>query len=97
METVNIHEAKTQLSRLWRKPAGGGHSVIAKGGKAIDVKVTMLDMPKRRRSGLGLCPERSMWPKDFDSMGAGESSNSSERRVEISSRYASVAVGCRTA
>ena len=32
---VNIHEAKTQLSRLIERAAGGEHIVIAKAGKPL--------------------------------------------------------------
>jgi prevent-host-death family protein len=70
METVNIHEAKTQLSRLVEKAAGGEPFVIAKAGRPL-VKVTMLDMPKRAKR-LGFMSGEIDVPKDFDSMGAGE-------------------------
>ncbi|MEK1929381.1 MAG: type II toxin-antitoxin system prevent-host-death family antitoxin, partial [Pararhizobium sp.] len=35
METVNIHEAKTHLSRLMEKVAKGESFIIAKAGKPI--------------------------------------------------------------
>jgi len=47
METVNIHEAKTQLSRLVAKAAGGEPFVIAKAGKPL-VKVVALDTPEAK-------------------------------------------------
>jgi len=44
MTTINIHEAKTHLSRLVDLAASGDSFVIAKAGKAM-VKVTALDAP----------------------------------------------------
>ena len=44
MRTVNIHEAKTHLSRLVDQAAKGEAFVIAKAGKSL-VKVTRLDVP----------------------------------------------------
>jgi len=44
MVTVNLHEAKTQLSRLVDRAARGESFVIAKAGKPL-VKVSALDAP----------------------------------------------------
>ena len=44
MRTVNIHEAKTHLSRLVDEAANGEPFVIAKAGKPL-VKVVPLDAP----------------------------------------------------
>ena len=44
MQTVNIHEAKTHLSRLVEQAAKGEPFVIAKAGKPL-VKVMSLDTP----------------------------------------------------
>jgi prevent-host-death family protein len=44
MRTVNIHEAKTQLSRLVDAAAKGEPFIIAKDGKPL-VKVVPLDAP----------------------------------------------------
>ena len=35
METINVHEAKTQLSRLLERAHAGEEIVIAKAGKPI--------------------------------------------------------------
>jgi prevent-host-death family protein len=53
METVNIHEAKTHLSRLVEKAAKGEAFIIAKAGKPM-VKVVPLEAekPKIRLGGL---------------------------------------------
>ena len=48
MLTVNIHEAKTHLSRLVERAAKGEPFVIAKAGKPL-VKVTALDTPTARQ------------------------------------------------
>jgi len=72
MHTVNIHEAKTQLSRLVDEAAKGEAFIIAKAGKPL-VKVMPLDTPagpERRR--LGFLAGRIAVPDDFDSMGAAE-------------------------
>jgi len=72
MRTVNIHEAKTHLSRLVDQAAGGESFVIAKAGKPL-VKVTALDTPvsgQIRRLGF-LAGEISV-PADFDLMGREE-------------------------
>lgn len=69
MDTINIHEAKTQLSRLVEQAANGEPFIIAKAGKPM-VKVTPLDTPtgkKVRRFGF-LSGQFSV-PDDFDSMG----------------------------
>jgi prevent-host-death family protein len=70
MHTVNIHEAKTQLSRLVEEAAKGEAFIIAKAGKPM-VKVVALDSPDAtqiRRFGF-LKGEISV-PDDFDSMGS---------------------------
>ncbi len=70
METVNIHEAKTHLSRLVDKAARGEPFIIAKAGKPL-VKVTALetDKPKRR---MGFMKGQISVPKDFDTMMSAE-------------------------
>jgi prevent-host-death family protein len=45
MQTFNIHEAKTQLSRLVEQAAKGESFVIAKAGKPM-VKVMALNAPE---------------------------------------------------
>ena len=69
METVNIHEAKTHLSRLVEKAARGESFVIAKAGKPM-VRVSALDAPtsgQRRR--IGFLKGQISVPADFDQMG----------------------------
>jgi prevent-host-death family protein len=72
METVNIHEAKTQLSRLVEKAAKGEPFVIAKAGKPL-VKVMALEAPTGRRvRRLGFMAGQIEVPDDFDRMGDAE-------------------------
>lgn len=72
METVNIHEAKTHLSRLVERAAQGESFIIAKAGKPM-VKVVPLDTaepkPKRR---IGFMKRELAVPDDFDTMFADE-------------------------
>jgi len=70
MKTVNIHEAKTQLSRLVASAAKGGSFVIAKAGKPL-VKVTAIDAPAKPRR-LGFLKGEIAVPEDFDRMGEDE-------------------------
>lgn len=72
MQTVNIHQAKTQLSRLVDQAAKGEPFVIAKAGKPL-VKVVAIDAPvagKVRR--LGFLKGAFKVPDDFDRMGEAE-------------------------
>ena len=66
MVTVNIHEAKTQLSKLVDQAAKGESFVIAKAGKPL-VKVTALDAPAAPRR-LGFLAGEIAVPDDFDRM-----------------------------
>lgn len=70
MTTVNIHEAKTHLSRLVEQAAKGESFVIAKKGKPL-VKVVALDAPAKPRR-LGVLAGEITVPDDFDRMGARE-------------------------
>ena len=71
MRTVNIHEAKTHLSRLLEAVAAGEEIVIAKAGRPI-AKVVPLDKPGPEASRrLGFMPDIKV-PDDFDEMFADE-------------------------
>lgn len=69
MKTVNMHEAKTHLSKLVENAAKGEPFIIARAGKPL-VKVTMLEGETPRRMGF-LAGQYSI-PDDFDSIGAEE-------------------------
>lgn len=72
MRTVNIHEAKTHLSRLVEQAAKGEPFVIAKAGKPL-VKVVPLDAPATAEARrLGFMTGQIAVPDDFDRMGAEE-------------------------
>jgi prevent-host-death family protein len=62
--TVNIHEAKTQLSRLVDKAAKGEPFVIAKAGKPL-VRVAALKAPRKARR-LGFLMGDIAVPKNFN-------------------------------
>ena len=69
MKTVNIHEAKTHLSKLVEEAAHGQPFVIARAGKPL-VKVTMIEAAPPRR--LGFLAGQGDIPEDFDDMGTDE-------------------------
>jgi prevent-host-death family protein len=72
MTTVNIHEAKTQLSRLVDEAAKGKPFIIAKAGKPL-VKVTALDTPTGKQvRRLGFLRGQFSVPDDFNTMGRSE-------------------------
>ena len=70
MITVNIHDAKTQLSKLVDQAVKGEAFVIAKAGKPL-VKVAGLDTPEVPQR-LGFLAGEIVVPKDFDRMGDAE-------------------------
>ena len=70
MRTVNIHEAKTHLSRLLEQAVNGDPFIIAKAGKPL-VIVTKVAAPKPgppRRTGF--LAGRFVVPDDFDQIAA---------------------------
>ncbi|WP_266180811.1 type II toxin-antitoxin system Phd/YefM family antitoxin [Dyella humicola] len=70
MQTYNIRDAKTQLSRLVDRAAKGESFVIAKAGKPM-VKVVALDAPETPRvRRFGYLAGKISVPGDFDTMGA---------------------------
>jgi prevent-host-death family protein len=71
MQTVNIHEAKTHLSRLVEQVIAGEPVIIAKAGKPL-VKLVALSTPDAsqvRRLGF---MEGILVPDDFDQMGGAD-------------------------
>jgi prevent-host-death family protein len=72
MKTVNIHEAKTQLSKLVEEASKGEAFVIAKAGKPV-VKVIALNAPTGAQvRRLGFMAGQISVPDDFDRMGKNE-------------------------
>jgi antitoxin (DNA-binding transcriptional repressor) of toxin-antitoxin stability system len=68
MVTVNVHQAKTQLSKLVARAAKGEAFIIARAGKPL-VRVAALDAPKVARR-LGFLTGEIAVPRDFNRMGA---------------------------
>jgi prevent-host-death family protein len=69
MKTVNIHQAKTHLSKLIEEASKGEAFVIAKAGKPV-VKVTALSAPTGSQvRRLGFMAGQISVPDDFDRMG----------------------------
>ncbi len=66
MKTVNIHEAKTRLSRLIDAAAKGEPFIIAKAGKPM-VKIVPIDAPAAPKRFDFLAGEFTV-PDDFDTM-----------------------------
>ena len=72
MKTVNIHEAKTHLSRLIEQAVNGEPFVIAKAGKPL-VQVLAIEPEERPvRKRLGFLAGQGSVPEDFDTMGQDE-------------------------
>ena len=72
MRTVNMHEAKTHLSRLIQAAVDGEPFIIARAGKPM-VKVSAVNAAEsgaRRRTGF--LAGRISVPPDFDRMGSAE-------------------------
>ena len=72
MRTVNMHEAKTHLSRLVQAAAAGEPFIIARAGKPM-VKVSAVNAAESgamRRTGF--LAGRISIPPDFDRMGSTE-------------------------
>lgn len=72
MSTVNVHEAKTHLSRLIERALAGEPQVIGKAGKPL-VKLVRLEAPDASRMRrLGFLRGEIRVPDDFDRMGSEE-------------------------
>jgi prevent-host-death family protein len=72
VRSINIHEAKTHLSRLVEEAANGETFVIAKAGKPM-VKVVPLDAPAEESvQRLGFLAGQFAVPDNFDRMASAE-------------------------
>ena len=72
MKTVNIHEAKTHLSRLIEQAANGEPFVIAKAGKPMVKVVPVEDVPRKVVKRIGFLEGQFKVPDDFITMGQEE-------------------------
>ena len=72
MRTVNMHEAKTHLSRLVREAVRGEPFIIARAGKPL-VRVTAVRAEAAaKKSRVGFLDGQIRVPDDFDTMCADE-------------------------
>lgn len=72
MQTYNIHDAKTHLSRLVEQASKGEPFVIAKAGKPM-VKVIPLNAPEPSQAKrFGFMAGQITVPDDFDRMAEAE-------------------------
>jgi prevent-host-death family protein len=67
MTTVNIHEAKTQFSKLVDQAASGEEIIIAKSGRPV-ARLMPLAAVSRSKRRLGLGAGKVRVPADFDQM-----------------------------
>ena len=63
MHTVSVHEAKTHLSRLLKKVAGGKQIIITSNGKPVG---TLGGPPKLKKRISGDMKGKLVIPPDFD-------------------------------
>lgn len=73
MEIVNIHEAKTHLSRLLDKVSRGEPVIIARAGKPV-ARVSRMNAPEDANTAarIGFMKDQIQVPDDFDRMGGEE-------------------------
>lgn len=72
MSTVNIHAAKTHLSRLIDEVATGGEVVIARAGKPVARLVPFAPVPEKAKRILGRLDGQYAIPDDFNHLWADE-------------------------
>ncbi|CAH1385156.1 type II toxin-antitoxin system Phd/YefM family antitoxin [Candidatus Nitrotoga sp. M5] len=71
MQTVNIHEAKTQFSRFVDQAEAGEEIIIARAGKPV-ARLVALDTVTSKPRKLGLGKKNFTFPKQFDRVNASE-------------------------
>ena len=72
MHTINIHQAKTHLSRLVEEAANGEVFVIAKAGKPMVKVVPLVAGEQVGPCRLGFMDGEFAVPDDFDTLGGAE-------------------------
>ena len=65
MQTVNIYEAKTKLSKLVDLASSGTDVVIARAGKPV-ARLTTIEKPKKKPIVYGLLEGKGWIADDFD-------------------------------
>lgn len=68
MQTINIHEAKTHLSRLVEEASKGNAFIIAKGGKPMVKVLPLSDSELEKTEKIGFMSGEITVPDDFDSI-----------------------------
>jgi len=71
MLQINIHEAKTHLSKLVEKAAAGESFIIAKAGKPM-VAVVPFNPVQNQQQRVGFLKGQIKIPADFDRLGEKE-------------------------
>jgi prevent-host-death family protein len=84
MKTVNIHEAKTHLSRLLEELEAGEPFVIARAGKPIAKVTAIQEKPPQR---IGFMEGQFSVPDDFDTMFKDEIAEMFEGKYDGSGLY----------
>lgn len=74
MLTVNIHDAKTNLSKLIDKAVKGEAFIIAKAGRPL-VKVVAIEHAGAPKPRIGFMKGRICVPDNFDDLGRDEISS----------------------
>ncbi len=74
MEIINMHEAKTHLSKLVKKAAGGEPFIIAIAGKPMVKVIAVEEQTVSNFEGgrFGFLKGKYLVPDDFDTMGQAE-------------------------
>jgi prevent-host-death family protein len=72
MQTINIHEAKTHLSRLVDEAAKGNTFIIAKAGKPMVKVLPLSEQDIKSVNKLGFMAGEILVPDDFDSMASSD-------------------------
>lgn len=71
-DVVNVHEAKTHLSKLLQRVAEGESIILAKSGKPV-AKMVPIDAPSLKPDDrIGFLEGAFDIPDDFDSLGSSE-------------------------
>lgn len=71
MQTVNIHEAKTNFSRFVEQAEAGEEIVIARAGKPVARLVALAAVAQPPRK-LGLGKAKFTFPENFDNLATSE-------------------------
>jgi prevent-host-death family protein len=86
MKTVNIHEAKTNLSKLLEMVEGGEPFIIARAGKPV-AKVSAYSEKEPQR--IGFLKGQFEVPDDFDNMFADEIADMFEGKYDGTGQFKS--------